>query len=89
MRLYHRCFVVVLPQVWSHVRRFMDGSRLGRGVPGRPPTREQELVLLRARLTVIERAHWLQGLDTHLASELERFRKDTAADFHGLTQISA
>jgi hypothetical protein len=72
MRLYHRCRVVVLPQVWSHVRRFVDASRTGRGVPGRPTTPEQELVLLRSRLTVMERAE-LKGLDSHLASELERF----------------
>jgi glycosyltransferase involved in cell wall biosynthesis len=86
MRLYHSCRVVLLPQVWSHVRRFVDASRMGRGIPGRPTTREQELVLLRSRLTVMERAGWLQGLHATLASELERFRSKTAADFHGLTR---
>lgn len=86
MRLYHSCRVVVLPQVWSQVRRFVDPSRAGRGVPGRPTTPEQELVLLRSRLTVMERAGWLQGLDANLASELERFRSKTATDFHGLTR---
>ena len=79
MRLYHACRVVVLPQVWSHVRRFDDESRKGRGVPGRPATPEQELVLLRSRLTVMERAGWLTELDSHLATELERFREDTVA----------
>ena len=78
MRLYHRCGVVVLPQVWSHVRRFADASRPGRGVPGRPTTPEQELVLLRARMTVMERSSWLKGLDSKLATELERFRNYTA-----------
>lgn len=77
MRLYHEFRVVVLPEVWSHVRRFVDGSRLGRGVPGRPTTPEQEQVLLRARLKVMERSQWLQGLDSHLAAELSRFRDDT------------
>ena len=86
MRLYHSCRVVVLPQVWSHVRRFVDPSRAGRGVPGRPTTPEQELVLLRSRLTVMERADWLQGLNAPLASELERFRTKTATDFDGLTR---
>jgi len=79
MRLYHCSCVVVLPQVWSHVRRFVDASRLGRGVPGRPTTPEQELVLLQSRLTVMERADWLTGLDVHLANELERFREHTIA----------
>ena len=86
MRLYHGCRVVVLPQVWSHVRRFVDESRSGRGVPGRPTTPDQEMVLLRSRLTVMARAHWLQGLDSHLASEFERFRTKTAADFRGLSE---
>jgi glycosyltransferase involved in cell wall biosynthesis len=86
MRLYHSCRVVVLPQVWSHVRRFVDESRMGRNVPGRPTTPEQELLLLRARLTVMERME-LKGLDSHLATELESFRSKTATDFHRFTQI--
>ena len=83
MRLYHACRVVILPQVWSHVRRFVDASRMGRNVPGQPTTPEQEMLLLRSRLTVMERME-LRGLDLHLASELERFRTKTATDFHGL-----
>ncbi|HEX3248574.1 MAG TPA: glycosyltransferase family A protein [Pyrinomonadaceae bacterium] len=79
MRLYHGCRAVVLPQVWSHVRRFDDESRSGRAVPGREATVEQEELLLRSRLTVIERSGWLTGLDSHLATELERFREDTVA----------
>ena len=76
MRLYHACRVVILPQVWSHVRRFVDASRMGRNVPGQPTTPEQEMLLLRSRLTVMERTE-LPGLDLHLASELERFRTTT------------
>lgn len=79
MRLYHSCRVAVLPQVWSHVRRFNDATRLGRGVPGRPNTVEQETLLLRSRLTVMERAQWLQGIDASLLAEFERFRDDTVA----------
>jgi glycosyltransferase involved in cell wall biosynthesis len=84
MRLYHSCRAVVLPEVWSHVRRFNDGSRMGRGVPGRPTTPEQEMMLLRSRLTVMERSDWLQGLDGNLASELERFRNETSVKICGL-----
>lgn len=78
MRLYHLCRVVVMPEVWSQIRRFDDGSRPGRAVPGKPRTREQEIGLLRDRLKVMERSHWLSGLDAYLADELERFRVDTA-----------
>jgi GT2 family glycosyltransferase len=84
MRLYHACRVVILPQVWSHVRRFVDASRMGRNVPGQPTTPEQEMILLQSRLTVMKRSDWLQGLDEKLADELERFRSKTATDFHGL-----
>jgi len=79
MRLYHSCRVAVLPQVWSHVRRFNDETRSGRAVPGQPTTLEQEEILLRARLTVMERADWLQGLDSNLERELKHFREDTVA----------
>ena len=78
MRLYHACRVVILPQVWSHVRRFVDASRMGRNVPGQPTTPEQEMLLLQSRLTVMERAGWLQGLNESLATEFVRFREDTA-----------
>ena len=77
MRLYHTCRVIVVPQVWSHVRRFNDGSRVERNVPGRPTTIAQEELLLSSRLTVMQRSDWLTGLPAHLATELERFREDT------------
>jgi glycosyltransferase involved in cell wall biosynthesis len=78
LRLYHSCRVVVLPEVWAQVRSFDDGSRLGRPLTGKSTTREQELGLLRDRLTVMERSQWLSGLGAELAAELERFRAETA-----------
>lgn len=77
MRVYNSCRVVALPEVLAWVRRLDDGVRLGRAAPGKPPTREQEIGLLRDRLKVMERSHWLSGLTTDLAAELERFRDDT------------
>jgi glycosyltransferase involved in cell wall biosynthesis len=77
MRVYHRCRVIVLPEVWSHVRQFADGTRVGRATPGLPPTREQEIGYLRDRLKVMERSHWLSGLDSYLENELQRYRADT------------
>jgi hypothetical protein len=78
MRVYHQCKVAVLPEVWAWVRRLDDGARLGRATPGKPPTREQEMGLLRDRLKVMERLHWLTGLESDLAAELERFRENNA-----------
>lgn len=77
MRVYHLCRVVALPEVWAWVRCIDDGVRLGRAAPGKPRTREQEIGLLRDRLKVMERSHWLSGLTGDLAAELERFRDDT------------
>jgi glycosyltransferase involved in cell wall biosynthesis len=87
MRLYHLCRVVVLPEIWASVRRFDDGARLAsRARPGKPATREQQIGLLRDRLTVMERSHWLGGLDAHLAEELERYRAETACQLARLTK---
>ena len=77
MRVYHSSQVIVLPEVWAWVRLFDDGSRVGRATTGKPKTRAQEIGYLRDRLKVIDRSHWLQGLRTDLAAELDRFREDT------------
>ena len=86
MRLYSLGQVAVLPKVYSWVRRFNDGSRLGRAIPGQEPTREQEIALLRARLTVMERSQtWLRDLRADLAAELQRFRMETEDKLSQLT----
>jgi glycosyltransferase involved in cell wall biosynthesis len=83
MRVCHLCRVVVLPKIMAHVRRFNDDSRDGRGIPGRSTTRDQEMILLRDRLTVMKRATWLKDLEPLLAAELERFRSETERGLSG------
>jgi glycosyltransferase involved in cell wall biosynthesis len=78
MRVYHTCRVVVLPEVLAHVRRFDDGTRVDRAISGNPPTRQQEIALLRDRMVVMDRSQWLIGLAPHLAVEMERYRAETA-----------
>ena len=68
LRLYSGGRVLVLPEVWAHVRRFEDGTRSGRRLPGQPATRR----VLRDRLSVLERARGLRGLAPELFRELER-----------------
>jgi glycosyltransferase involved in cell wall biosynthesis len=77
MWVYHHWRIVALPEVWAWIRRLDDGVRVGRATPGQPPTAEQEKLYLRDRLTVIERSHWLRGLRSDLAAELENTREDT------------
>gem|GEM_PF-638255 len=74
MRFYHRCRVMVLPEVLAHVRRFDDGSRPGRAIPGTVATATERRVMLLDQLTVIERTQWLVGVEPYLADELERCR---------------
>jgi glycosyltransferase involved in cell wall biosynthesis len=86
MRIYHLFQVVVLPEVWTWARCVDDGARLGRWAPGKPFTPEQEVGLLRDRLTVIERSHWLTGLNADLAAELERFRDENSRQLAQLAE---
>jgi glycosyltransferase involved in cell wall biosynthesis len=80
MRLYNRCRVVVLPQVWSWVRRFNDDTREGRAVPGTPLTRAQEIEYQRLRLKIMERAQWQNELPGELRAEFERCRAEIARE---------
>jgi glycosyltransferase involved in cell wall biosynthesis len=84
MRVCHLCRVLVLPKILAHVRRFDDDSRNGRGIPGRTTTKDQEMILLRDRLTVMQRATWLRDLESPLAAELDRFQSETAIRFSEL-----
>ncbi len=80
MRVYNGCHVVVLPEVWSHVRRIFDDARPGRGFPGKSFTQEQKLNLLRDKLKILERTLKLKGLRPEVARELESCRIATAGE---------
>jgi glycosyltransferase involved in cell wall biosynthesis len=49
MRIHNACRVAVLPEIWSHIRRYDDGTRLNRPCPGKPATPEQTIGLLQAK----------------------------------------
>jgi glycosyltransferase involved in cell wall biosynthesis len=78
MRIYQECRVVVLPEVWSHIRRFDDGTRPGRACPGKPTTLAQTISVLHNKLTVLERTLRLDCLRSDIVTELERCRLVTA-----------
>jgi glycosyltransferase involved in cell wall biosynthesis len=80
VRLYQRGRVVALPEVWSHVRWIDDGTRIGRACPGKPRSREQEISLLRDRLTVIDRSIRPSRLRADLAGALAAFREQVASE---------
>jgi glycosyl transferase family 2 len=74
MRIYQECRVAVLPEVWSHIRRFDDGTRPGRACPGKPTTLAQTISVLQNKLTVLERTLRLDCLRSDIVTELERCR---------------
>lgn len=78
MRIYQECRVAVLPEVWSHIRRFDDGTRLGRPCPGKPATLAQTISVLHDKLTVLERTLRLDCLRSDVVAELESCRVVTA-----------
>lgn len=79
IRLFHNCRVAVLPEVWSHVRQFDDGTRPERATPGKTRTIAQQFRFLRGRVEVLERSLRLDWAACDIPRELERARCDTAA----------
>jgi glycosyltransferase involved in cell wall biosynthesis len=86
LRLYGSCKVAVLPEVWAHVRRYDDSTRLGRPVPGKPRTESEELAVLRDVFKVMERAPCISGAGADLALEFERCRSDVAGKLARFTR---
>ena len=80
---------MALPEVWSHVRWINDGTHIGRVCPAQPRSREQEIGLLRDRLTVIERSIGPGGLTAELARALEDFRRRISRELARLEAAQA
>lgn len=78
IRIFYNCRVAVLPEVWSHVRQFDDGTRPERATPGTPRTIAQQFHFLCGRLEVLERSLKLNWLAGNIPRELEHARSDTA-----------
>jgi glycosyltransferase involved in cell wall biosynthesis len=87
MHVYQGCRVVVLPEIWSYIRRFDDGSRPGRACPGKPLTRIQRLSILRDKLTILGRTLRLEGLKPEIANEILRCQCLTAKQFANVAHI--
>jgi glycosyltransferase involved in cell wall biosynthesis len=79
LHVYHLCRVVVLPEVWTQVRRFDDGTRIARPVPGKRRTPLQEVNIMKDALKIMGRYPYMSGLRPDLAKELERCRVSAAS----------
>jgi len=89
LRAWHLCRVLVLPEVWTHVRRFDNGTRVGRPVPGNHRTLSQEIGILADLSKIIDRYPYLSGLGTDLAGELERCRVAVANQLASFRSLAA
>jgi glycosyl transferase family 2 len=78
IRLYHRCRVAVCPRVTARVRRFADGTRGGRGMPGGGGAPAARRAHARARHRVLRRAERLPGLSAAGARALAEQRREAA-----------
>lgn len=78
IRVFYNCRVAVLPEVWSHVRQFDDGTRPERATPGKTRTVAQQFRFLCGRLEVLNRSLKLNWTARDIPRELERARSATA-----------
>jgi len=81
IRMQHSCSIVVLPRVLARVRRFDDGSRIGRPVPGTeyPPAVKRAMAVRRYR--IFEKALRLRGWPDDSVSYLQAGRREAAIEF--------
>jgi glycosyltransferase involved in cell wall biosynthesis len=80
IRMQHCCSIMVLPKIFARVRRFDDGSRVGRPVPGTEYPPEVKRVHASRRYRVFERAlrlRWPDGAKSYLNAA----RTDAAYEF--------
>ncbi|HKP73415.1 MAG TPA: glycosyltransferase [Pyrinomonadaceae bacterium] len=80
IRLFHACRVAALPRVLARVRRFDDGTRRGRALPGRTPTTEQARRLLVNRHRVLEKTLRLPTLSAESAACVRERMRELAAE---------
>ncbi len=80
VRMYHACSIVVLPRVLAQVRRFDDGSRVGRPLPGTeyPPAVKQVMALRKYR--IYEKALRLPGWPDAALPHLTAARSEAARE---------
>lgn len=82
IRMYHALRVVVCPKVFAKVRRFDDGTRRDRPLPGRVPTPAQMLERLRNQYRVLQKTLALAGVPDATAErvrvKMEKLSEDIA-----------
>jgi hypothetical protein len=81
MRMYHACSILVLPKTLAQVRRFDDGSRIGRPLPGTEYTPAVMRAMARRRYRIYQKALRLCGWPDGALPQIQAGRRDAAFDF--------
>lgn len=81
IRVIHSCNVMVLPQITARVRRFNDGSRLGRPLPGTPYPPAVKRVMAYRRYRIFEKAQNMKGWPHRVIPHIKKARSEAAREF--------
>ena len=83
IRMYFRLTAVVCPRILAHVRRFDDGTRKGRPLPGTHPNPWMDSVGRISRRRVLERALTMEGLSAEVIKRMHGLRKTLIGESNG------
>ncbi|HEX5732695.1 MAG TPA: glycosyltransferase family A protein [Blastocatellia bacterium] len=81
IRMIHSCKVIVLPDSTAIVRRFNDGTRVGRPLPGTPYPPAVKRVMAQRRYRIFEKAQNMKGWPDEVVPHIEQARSEAAREF--------
>ncbi|MFY9608542.1 MAG: glycosyltransferase family A protein [Blastocatellia bacterium] len=81
IRMIHSCNVIVLPDRTAIVRRFDDGSRVGRPLPGTQYPPAVKRVMAYRRYRIFEKAQRMKGWPDEVIPHIEAARSEAAREF--------
>ena len=81
IRMFHTCKVIVIPDLTARVRRFDDGTRKGRPLPGTPYPPDVKRVMAYRRYRIFEKAQTIKGWPEGVLPHIERARSEAAREF--------
>lgn len=81
IRMIHSCNVIVLPDRTAIIRRFDDGTRVGRPLPGTQYPPAVKRVMAYRRYRVFEKAQSLKGWPADVVPHIEAARSEAAREF--------
>jgi glycosyltransferase involved in cell wall biosynthesis len=81
VRMYRCCSILVLPQTLARVRRFDDGSRAGRPVPGTEYPAAVKRAMARRKYRIYEKALRQPGWSSDALLDIQAARREAAREF--------